>query len=87
MLLDSEGHLRLTDFGLAKANLGDGGGEGGGRTNSFIGTMEYMAPEIISAQVQLQTSSCWCVRLVVCGNHLLLVLHVRDIAFSQVLAA
>lgn len=52
MLLDSEGHVRLTDFGLAKGNMGaddgGGGGEGGSsssRTNSFIGTMEYMAPE------------------------------------------
>ncbi len=34
MLLDSEGHVKVTDFGLAKRLSDDT------RTNSFIGTME-----------------------------------------------
>lgn len=37
MLLDSEGHIKVTDFGLAKPGLGD---DANTRTNSFIGTME-----------------------------------------------
>jgi serine/threonine protein kinase len=44
---------QVTDFGLAK---GDMGGEGA-RTNSFIGTMEYMAPEIVSGGRQLAAGS------------------------------
>ena len=43
ILVDSDGHIRLTDFGLSKAGLE----KTGGRTESFCGTPEYLAPEII----------------------------------------
>jgi len=43
--LDADGHLRLTDFGLAKANITGSGAEGG--TKTFCGTPEYLAPEIL----------------------------------------
>ncbi|KAG2438878.1 hypothetical protein HYH02_010676 [Chlamydomonas schloesseri] len=55
VLLDNEGHVRLTDFGLAKGNMG---GEEN-RTNSFIGTMEYMAPEIIEAKGHGKAVDWW----------------------------
>ena len=42
-LLDSEGHLLLTDFGLSKVALE----EEDDRANSVLGTVEYMAPEVI----------------------------------------
>ncbi|KAK8194191.1 hypothetical protein M8818_007379 [Zalaria obscura] len=41
-LLDSEGHLLLTDFGLSKVAL-----EEEDHCNSILGTVEYMAPEVI----------------------------------------
>ncbi|GAM84139.1 hypothetical protein ANO11243_021310 [Dothideomycetidae sp. 11243] len=41
-LLDSEGHLLLTDFGLSKVAV-----EEDGPCNSILGTIEYMAPEVI----------------------------------------
>ncbi|KAL3710800.1 hypothetical protein TMatcc_004597 [Talaromyces marneffei ATCC 18224] len=41
-LLDSEGHLLLTDFGLSKVAVNDDD-----RCNSSLGTIEYMAPEVI----------------------------------------
>ncbi|GAA5806906.1 hypothetical protein MFLAVUS_000254 [Mucor flavus] len=40
-LLDGEGHVLLTDFGLSKVSLE------GSRTNTVCGTAEYMAPEIL----------------------------------------
>jgi serine/threonine-protein kinase Psk1 len=41
-LLDSEGHLLLTDFGLSKVAVDEND-----VCNSILGTIEYMAPEII----------------------------------------
>ncbi|KAF2086626.1 kinase-like protein [Saccharata proteae CBS 121410] len=41
-LLDSEGHLLLTDFGLSKVTVDEGD-----TCNSMLGTAEYMAPEVI----------------------------------------
>ena len=46
VLLDSEGHIKVTDFGLAKHGMNDEA-----RTNSFIGTMEVVTP--ISCQLRL----------------------------------
>ena len=43
-LLDAEGHLLLTDFGLSKVAVE---GEDNPRCNSILGTIEYMAPEVI----------------------------------------
>ncbi|XP_066280404.1 ribosomal protein S6 kinase alpha-5-like [Branchiostoma lanceolatum] len=43
ILLDKEGHVVLTDFGLSKEFLP--GTEG--RAYSFCGTIEYMAPEVV----------------------------------------
>jgi serum/glucocorticoid-regulated kinase 2 len=45
LLLDTEGHIRLTDFGLAKGNITGPGAEGG--TKTYCGTPEYLAPEIL----------------------------------------
>lgn len=42
ILLDANGHVALCDFGLSKANLNDGG-----TTNTFCGTTEYLAPEVL----------------------------------------
>ena len=42
ILLDANGHIALCDFGLSKANL-----SANGTTNTFCGTTEYLAPEVL----------------------------------------
>ncbi|KAJ3343038.1 serine/threonine protein kinase psk1 [Gonapodya sp. JEL0774] len=50
ILLDSSGHVVLTDFGLSKVALD---------ANTFCGSVEYMAPEIISEHVYDRAVDNW----------------------------
>lgn len=40
--MDYTGHIALCDFGLCKLNMKDGN-----KTNTFCGTPEYLAPEVL----------------------------------------
>ncbi len=42
ILVDMNGYIKLTDFGLAKESLTKDG-----KTATFCGTPEYMAPEVL----------------------------------------
>eukprot|EP00897_Mesotaenium_endlicherianum_P003032 jgi/Mesen1/2757/ME000017S02128 len=55
VLLDSEGHVKLTDFGLAKEV------DELDRSNSLCGTVEYMAPEILQAKGHGRAADWWSV--------------------------
>lgn len=53
-LLDAEGHLLLTDFGLSKVAV-----DPSDECNSILGTVEYMAPEVILGKKYGKTVDWW----------------------------
>ncbi len=59
VLIGSDGHIRLTDFGLSKIDMTEGS-----QTYSFVGTPEYLAPEIIKGFGHDQKVDWWSLGLV-----------------------
>jgi len=43
IVLDAQGHVKLTDFGLSKENM-----EFDDKSTSFVGSIAYLAPEILN---------------------------------------
>ncbi|KIY44759.1 Pkinase-domain-containing protein [Fistulina hepatica ATCC 64428] len=54
ILLDYNGHIALCDFGLCKLNM-----KGDEKTNTFCGTPEYLAPEILENKGYNKTIDWW----------------------------
>eukprot|EP00829_Urostomides_striatus_P015531 TRINITY_DN4899_c0_g1_i1.p1 TRINITY_DN4899_c0_g1~~TRINITY_DN4899_c0_g1_i1.p1 ORF type:complete len:243 (+),score=61.11 TRINITY_DN4899_c0_g1_i1:56-784(+) len=52
VLIDLDGHVKLTDFGLSKELVE-------GKTNTFCGTDEYLAPEIILNEPYNESVDWW----------------------------
>lgn len=48
--MDSDGYIKLSDFGLAK---------NAPESNSFCGTPEYMSPEILKNKSHNHTADWW----------------------------
>jgi len=55
VLLDAQGHVRLTDFGLSKEGISNSSSG----ANSFCGTPEYLAPEILNRQGHGRAVDWW----------------------------
>lgn len=55
VLLDARGHVRLTDFGLSKEGISNSSSG----ANSFCGTPEYLAPEILNRQGHGRAVDWW----------------------------
>ncbi|KAF8977679.1 serine/threonine protein kinase psk1 [Entomortierella lignicola] len=55
IMLNAHGDIVLTDFGLSKVPLENSEG----RTNTVCGTIEYMAPEVISERVHYDRTVDW----------------------------
>ena len=54
VLLDSDGHIKLTDFGLSKQGV-----VGNRNTYTFCGTPEYLAPEIVKGKGHSKAVDWW----------------------------
>ena len=55
VLLDAQGHIRLTDFGLSKEGISNSSSG----AKSFCGTPEYIAPEILNRQGHGRAVDWW----------------------------
>lgn len=54
ILMDKYGHIKLIDFGLSKTQM-----RGNKMTNSVVGTIEYMAPEILQGSGYTKACDWW----------------------------
>ncbi|CAK9435764.1 uncharacterized protein LODBEIA_P04610 [Lodderomyces beijingensis] len=54
ILLDYQGHIALCDFGLCKLNMSNDD-----KTNTFCGTPEYLAPELLLNQGYTRSVDWW----------------------------
>lgn len=58
VLIDEQGHVVLTDFGLSKI-LKPPGCDTEAKTSTFCGTAEYLAPELLNGELYGQSVDWW----------------------------
>ncbi|GBG28418.1 Protein kinase, putative [Hondaea fermentalgiana] len=59
VMLHGDGHIRIGDFGISKAGQNKGNAVVKLRSTSFVGTVEYMAPEVVSGDQQSNAVDLW----------------------------
>ncbi|KAI1321048.1 pkb-activating kinase-like protein [Mortierella claussenii] len=59
ILLDHRMYIKLTDFGTAKMLEPSEDGAESDRANSFVGTAEYVSPELLTEKAACKSSDLW----------------------------
>ncbi|KAF9166775.1 pkb-activating kinase-like protein [Mortierella sp. AD011] len=59
ILLDNRMYIKLTDFGTAKMLEPSEDGTESDRANSFVGTAEYVSPELLTEKAACKSSDLW----------------------------
>lgn len=59
IIIDSEGHIKLTDFGLSKKDFDQD------QQNTICGTMKYIAPETISGKKYNHMADWWSLGIII----------------------